>query len=474
MRRPSVVAAIAAVASLFATAATAHAATTLGQTFTPDICGSSPFVLTNTATTGNSYAAPADGVLTQWSVQGGVETDQVQLAVIQHLSGTQYNVKAKSAVETIQPGQLATLATRLPIQAGQYIAYQGVATTGGFGCLRNEPGDTLQYCSTACNPSAGQDVNLDSSEPNVRTNISARLEPDADRDGYGDESQDSCPADATRFASACDTNIAVAKTVSPATVAPTENALYTVTVSNPGTGTAQDVVLSDMVPAGLGIVSVNTTRGGPCTVADRQVTCNMGTLQQNENGRVDIAVRAQSPGAPVNTASATTSTPDSDPSNNSASATLNIVDPIKPGKCANSRTGTSAKDVLTGTTGGDNLFGLQGADVIEGLLGDDCLFGGPGNDRLSGDDGSDKLYGEDGNDNLIGGRGNDTLNGGNGRDKIAGGEGTNKISGGAGNDTINAVNGKTESVNCGAGKDVARLDKRDAAKGCERQIRSKK
>jgi Ca2+-binding RTX toxin-like protein len=158
---------------------------------------------------------------------------------------------------------------------------------------------------------------------------------------------------------------------------------------------------------------------------------------------------------------------------------------------------TNGDDVLTGTPGADLICGLLGNDTINGLAGNDTLFGDAcnktakvrvaattdGNDTLNGGDGNDKLYGAGGNDKLAGGkgndklyggRGNDKLNGGRGNDKLNGGPGTNTYSGGPGNDTINARNHKKETVDCGPGnKDVAIVDKKDKAKGCEKVKRAK-
>jgi hypothetical protein len=51
----------------------------------------------------------------------------------------------------------------------------------------------------------------------------------------------------------------------------------------------------------------------------------------------------------------------------------------------------------------------------------------------------------------------------------------NRYSGGPGNDTINARNGKKETVDCGSGKkDRATVDKRDKTKGCEKVKRATK
>jgi sugar lactone lactonase YvrE len=153
--------------------------------------------------------------------------------------------------------------------------------------------------------------------------------------------------------------------------------------------------------------------------------------------------------------------------------------PTGPGSAATGP--TAGNDVLNGTAKGETICGLAGNDTINGLGGNDKLFGDAcnkksrvfgaaaskdGNDTLNGGDGNDKLYGAGGNDKLYGGAGNDVLDGG---------KGVNKYSGGAGNDTINARNGKKETVDCGSGKkDKATVDKKDKVKGCESVKRARR
>ena len=89
-------------------------------------------------------------------------------------------------------------------------------------------------------------------------------------------------------------------------------------------------------------------------------------------------------------------------------------------------------------------------------------FGDAGNDRLTGGPGDDKLFGGAGIDRLVGGPGNDVLNGGKGKDLYFGG---------SGNDTINSRDGVAETVDCGAGKDTVKADKKDRLKHCEKVSR---
>jgi hypothetical protein len=203
--------------------------------------------------------------------------------------------------------------------------------------------------------------------------------------------------------------------------------------------------------------------------------------------------------------------PDGDGLTGSSDACPTVSDLAAP---RNPRTGcpaepgaTSGNDVLSGTSAGEKICGLLGDDTINGLGGNDTLFGdacdkkaklagaaaSDGNDKLNGDDGNDTLYGaggEDtlkggngkdklfggaGNDTLDGGAGNDTLDGGAGNDKLTGGPDANTIKGGAGDDTVNAKNGKVDTIDCGSGKkDSANVDKADKVKGCEKVKRAKK
>jgi Tol biopolymer transport system component len=135
--------------------------------------------------------------------------------------------------------------------------------------------------------------------------------------------------------------------------------------------------------------------------------------------------------------------------------------------------GSPKPDLCNGTSKDDRILGGGGNDIINGLQGNDVLDGGDGNDRLSGSEGNDTLKGGKGNDTLTGDTGNDTLVGGAGNDKLTGGGGKNKYSAGPGADVVNAVNGKAEVVDCGSGKDTARVDKRDKARGCEKVRRSR-
>jgi hypothetical protein len=114
--------------------------------------------------------------------------------------------------------------------------------------------------------------------------------------------------------------------------------------------------------------------------------------------------------------------------------------------------GTQDSDVLTMSDGNDRVFARGGDDTVDGAAGDDSIRGGSGDDALSGGEGDDRLMGGQGEDKLDGGDGDDVMNGrGDGRD--------------------------ADEIACGAGNDVAKLGRGDAADDdCEkvRRLKGKK
>lgn len=137
--------------------------------------------------------------------------------------------------------------------------------------------------------------------------------------------------------------------------------------------------------------------------------------------------------------------------------------PPAPRTCA--APGTTAYTV--GTPGDDVLVGTASRDVLSGRGGDDCLFGRSNNDRLSGGTGDDLLDGSSGDDRMDGNAGDDKFRGWNGNDDITPGAGQDKVNGQGGDDTIFARDGEKDTIDCGAGRDIATVDRLDVVKNCE-------
>ncbi len=106
-----------------------------------------------------------------------------------------------------------------------------------------------------------------------------------------------------------------------------ENVTYTIVVTNNGPSRASNVVMTDVLPAGLSFVSV--TPGGPtCTQSLGTVTCTYATMNPGATNNISItALITASQTQIVNTANTTRTETDTNPANNSASATINVLAP---------------------------------------------------------------------------------------------------------------------------------------------------
>jgi Ca2+-binding RTX toxin-like protein len=139
-------------------------------------------------------------------------------------------------------------------------------------------------------------------------------------------------------------------------------------------------------------------------------------------------------------------------------------------------------------SGDDEASGGPGRDEIEAGPGDDRVAGGSDHDRIrlgsgrdsgEGGDGSDLLLGEAGDDEIEGGAGKDRLSGDVGRDSLLGGEGDDLIAAGMavtrdwGRAFLEApgpLEGESDRVACGTGRDEVKIGAGDTAAGCERSL----
>jgi hypothetical protein len=172
--------------ALMAVPSGASAATTIGQTVSPGPCTAGPTRL-QTTSPGNLYAAPSDGVITSWSFQAGSAVPSLKFKVGRPAGGNLYTIIGESALLTPAANILNTFPIQIPVQAGDLIGfYVGVAgqcgITGIPGFVHSAAaGDITPPNQATFTAQPAQMVQLD---------VSARLEPDCDKDGFGDETQD--------------------------------------------------------------------------------------------------------------------------------------------------------------------------------------------------------------------------------------------------------------------------------------------
>jgi hypothetical protein len=142
--------------------------------------------------------APAAGVITTYRmrVASNAAGTQVNLRVIRAGDGNTWSGQGASSGQ-IPAGvtSVQTFSTRVPIAAGDHIGLDFAAPTGQavLYALFSVAGPANSWLSNAL-PSGGLAVAPTQTSSGHMLLLNADIEPDADADGYGDESQDNCPA----------------------------------------------------------------------------------------------------------------------------------------------------------------------------------------------------------------------------------------------------------------------------------------
>jgi hypothetical protein len=169
-----------------------------------DQAGEHPTILQRAWTAGGpDYTAPSPGVITSFS--SGQDGSSYRGLVLRPTGAAdQYSLVGKSVEGETAGSGIVTVPARISVLAGDKIALQVLTDAGTASrCYVASPTDyaTQSLPAAAFDPdAAGATADFSGISPvgNQAVNLSAELEPDADGDGYGDETQDLCPTDAAR------------------------------------------------------------------------------------------------------------------------------------------------------------------------------------------------------------------------------------------------------------------------------------
>jgi RTX calcium-binding nonapeptide repeat (4 copies) len=375
----------------------AHAAVTIGSDMTAPVdstitCGIGDGNCTSvqTALPGRLVSSPMDGVVVRFRLKTASSPGPVQIRVVRPGASGSFTGAGTVEVAPRECPDVCVEEIRLPIKAGDYIGVN--APAGARGGYRNVGGATLAVWSPFLGD--GESRPPDQIFGGLELVRNADIEPDADADAFGDETQDLC---------ASTPNSGSLAPCAPPTISGTARNGSTLTVEGHATGT----------PASETFQWLRCDSGGS---ACEPIESTPSPSQAAEGSAyvlttLDIG-HAIKVSQTLTTVSGTAT---------SVSAATQPVAPL-PGRCTNRRSGTAARDRLTGTSGGDRLNGLAGKDTMKGGRGADCLLGRGGGDRLVGGPGRDRLVGGPGRDVLSGGPGRDVLSGGPGRDVCRGDE----------------------------------------------------
>jgi uncharacterized repeat protein (TIGR01451 family) len=293
----------------------AMGATTVGRTFSPtSSCGTTTKAdgFNTGVATGNSFVVPSNGVLTSWSTTG---PNTMKLKVYRSTETSNvYKVIGASTSQTTSSGT-PSYPTRIPVQAGDIIGPGGA--TGSCAMTTGNSADAYEFRQPA--DAAVGDSNTYSPLTGFVFDVAAQLEPDVDGDGFGDETQDSCPTDPTTQGT-CAADLSVTETADKTVASLGDTITYTLSVKNNSAfNAAHAVVVSDTVPANTTLVSASGA-GVLCSSSN----CTLGDLPKGASATVTVSVRATGEGTAFDGASVASSTPDPDSSNNAAAAATRV------------------------------------------------------------------------------------------------------------------------------------------------------
>ena len=209
VKRLGILAVTTALAMMAVWPGTATAATILGSTGTPANCNENYAYTSATVSAQPDFIADAPGVITSWSTRADADAGQtMKLIVLRPEPPPDLSTYAKVAESGVRPlpspGALNVITgVRVPIKAGEYVgAFVPDGQPGDLGsCLTYTAAalDTYDHFGPGDPPLDPTGVMVGQytrQEVFTRLNLSAAVEPDADGDGFGDETQDLCPADA--------------------------------------------------------------------------------------------------------------------------------------------------------------------------------------------------------------------------------------------------------------------------------------
>lgn len=209
-----------------------------------------------TATFSNASLAPAtglasspiNGVVVSWRawVMAASSQPGPSLRIVRSTGGETSTGAGTSAQVAPYDGAGGPFATRLPIEAGDRIGIE-LSCEGmsgpGVGTVA-ESGDSLSYWNPGLLDGAMPGSAPFETTPATGALVNAEVEPDADADGFGDETQDFCDTDAATQGPCS----------SPASLTLSGNVPQSVTVSNTSPSTALPISSISASP-GFGVAS---------------------------------------------------------------------------------------------------------------------------------------------------------------------------------------------------------------------------
>ena len=200
MKRALLALPMALIAAL-ATAPSAGAATTVGQVSNnadPNNCPPSTMLLTTAVSSGAGFTIPAGGgVISSWetNVGSGSTGTDAKLKVMRTTDvANEFLVVGQSASKPMTASALnGPFGVRIPVQAGDFITIRPGDNGGPCNTITGNNADVSKASQGEPDaPDGSTTTFFPGDNTQQRANVAAVLEPDADADGWGDDTQDKC------------------------------------------------------------------------------------------------------------------------------------------------------------------------------------------------------------------------------------------------------------------------------------------
>jgi hypothetical protein len=326
------IAAVTVAALTVVAAAPASASITLGALpGTAATVGSAcdDFLVWQAAETGPGLTVPAGSwIITSASVQdiaSGAAGRSSKLKVLRPAPDrTSLDVVGEGTIPMGTTGAVATASgLRIGAHTGDILGLAGTAGAAGPCYYQGSFTDFLHAIGPGGDAAVGSHVTntYPDSPAGYRVDLKATLEPDADGDGFGDETQDACPGDATLHQAPCVADLTLTGTVTPSTVGVGGLVVISGTIGDAGPDSGQDATLHIAPGSGLQIVSNLPSSG--CTFTT-DLACAVGLVAKGASVPFVAVVKATSTGTKTLAASVAGSSTDSNPGNNAVSGTVQV------------------------------------------------------------------------------------------------------------------------------------------------------
>lgn len=260
---------------------------------------------------------------------------------------TDPNTANNSAAVTVDainvPGEadlaLALVADPDPVETGQILTYYldvanngpsdalGVALSNvlpaGVSLVSAEPGQgscggtTTVSCSLGTIPAGGDVLIVIQVIPNTAGSLTDTASVTS---SVHDPDTSNNSAAVTSTVTGPEADLALTLTANPHPVLVGQTLTYTLSVSNVGPADATGVTLSDVLPAGVALVSVQPSQGSCAGTAT--LSCSLGALAVGDSASVVIQIVPNQAGTITDTASVSSDLSDPDPTNNNAAVAV--------------------------------------------------------------------------------------------------------------------------------------------------------